>query len=132
MTIDIRSADVEPITEHDNIVVHSMFPKFSFREETAGTYLEFIDVGEILPGERAEPHYHDTHEFYFFLEGEAYVQIEDEAVRVKPYDLVRIPPNARHTARALDQRVKLLSFALSYQEPFEPGYHPVDLPEVTP
>ena len=132
MTIDIRSAATDPITEHQNVVVHSMYPKFTMRDETRDTYLEFVDVFEVAAGERAEPHYHNTHEFYFILEGEAYVQIEDEAVKVKPYDLIRIPPNAKHTARALDKGMKGLSFALSYQEPFDPGYHPADLPEVTP
>jgi mannose-6-phosphate isomerase-like protein (cupin superfamily) len=131
MAIDVRSADVDPITEHAIVRVHSMVPKFSMRERTEGTYLEFIDVFELPPGVRAEPHYHNTHEFYFILEGEAVMQIEDEVQKVGPNQLIYIPPNAKHTARILGAPVRGLSFALSYQEPFDPGYYPCELAEVT-
>ncbi len=132
--VDIRSeATVEPILEHETVKVHSLFPKFSFREQTEGSYLEFVDVFEIRAGAQAEPHYHDTHEFYFLLEGDAVVQIEDEASHVRPGDLIHIPRNAKHSIwPTTDRGVKAFCFAVSYQEPELPGYTPAELPPVEP
>ncbi len=130
--MDIRSSkNLEPTVMHETVKVWEMVPKFSVREETKGTYLEAIEEFEILAGARAEAHYHDTHEYYFILEGEAIVQIEEEAQRVSPRDLVYIPPNAVHTIWPVgDSGVRALAFAASYQEPSPTGYTPAELPEV--
>ena len=122
--------DIEPISEHEDVIVHSMIPKFTWRDETQGSYLELVDVFKIKAGKRAEPHTHDTHEFYYILEGEAIVQIEDEARRVRPGHMIHIPRNARHSVWPTGDGMKGFCFAVSYQEPFEPGYVPCDLPEV--
>jgi quercetin dioxygenase-like cupin family protein len=132
MTMDLRSASVDPIIEHVNVTVHSMVPKFTMREETMGGFLEFIDVFEVAAGVRGEPHFHDSHEFYFILEGQGIMQIEMEAQLVGPDTLIHIPRNARHTMRILDRPLRALSLSVSYQEPYDPGYHPCDLPEVLP
>jgi len=131
--MDIRTAATSKhFIEHEGTVtVQSFVPKFSMRDETAGGFLELVDLFEVKPGGKVAPHYHNTHEFYFILEGEPVVQIEDEAHRINVGELVRIPPNARHTIWPTgDQGVKGLCFAISYQEPYEPGYVPCDLPEV--
>lgn len=118
---------------HESVRVWELVPKFSMREETEGTYLEAVEEFEIAPGAKAEPHYHDTHEYYFILEGEAVVQIGDEARRVGPKDLVYIPPNAVHTIWPVDGGgVRSLAFAASYQPPTLPGYTPAELPAVEP
>lgn len=129
--MDIRYGDCKPIIEHVDVVVHSMIPKFSVRDLTKDGYLEFVDVFEIAAGAKSEPHRHDTHEYFFILEGEVVVQIEDEARRMEPNQLVHIPRNAAHTIWPINGNpMKGLSFAISYQEPYDPGYVPVDLPEV--
>lgn len=130
--MDIRSSrDLEPTVMHETVRVWEMVPKFSVREQTEGTYLEAIEEFEISAGARAESHYHDTHEYYFILDGEAVVQIEDEAHKVRSRDLVYIPPNAVHTIWPTGaEGVRALAFSASYQEPVLPGYTPAELPEV--
>lgn len=132
--MDVRSSkSTEPTVMHEAVRVWELVPKFSVREETKGTYLESIEEFEIASGAKAEPHYHDTHEYYFILEGEAVVQIEDEAKQVGKGDLVYISPNAVHTIWPIGETgVRSLAFAASYQEPIPPGYVPAELPEVEP
>ena len=68
--MDVRSVSTtEPIILHETVTVHSVIPKYEKHEETQGTYLEFFDVFEVAPGKSIEPHYHDTHEWYFILSG---------------------------------------------------------------
>lgn len=40
-------------------------------EETKGTYLEAIEDFEIMAGAKTGPHHHNTHEYYFVLDGES-------------------------------------------------------------
>lgn len=131
--MDVRNPETtKPIVEHEDVTVYSMVPKWSMRGETMGSYLEFIDVFEIAPGAKAEPHYHDTHEFYFVLEGEGVVQIERETRRVWPGDLVHIPRNAVHSVWPTgDEPIRAFCFAVSYQEPGGVGYVPAKLPETS-
>lgn len=132
--MEVRSpATTEPIVEHQDVTVFSMFPKWSMVEQTRGSYLEFIDVFEISPGARAEPHYHDTHEFYFITGGEGVVQIGDEARRVSVEDLVHIPPGAVHSVWPTgEEPIRAFCFAVSFQEPGGVGYTPAELPDVEP
>jgi quercetin dioxygenase-like cupin family protein len=132
--MDVRSAThTQPITLHETVTVHSLIPKYELHDETEGTYLEFFDVFEVAPGRKIEPHHHNTHEWYFVLSGRLIVQVEDEARRLVPGDLVHIPPNARHSAWTEgEERVRAVAFACSYQEPEGLGYVPCELPEVEP
>jgi quercetin dioxygenase-like cupin family protein len=132
--MDVRSVSTTaPITLHETVTVHSVIPKYEKHEETQGTYLEFFDVFEVAPGRKIEPHHHNTHEWYFILSGPLVVQIEDEARRLIPGDLVHIPPNARHSAWTEgEERVRAVAFACSYQEPVGLGYVPCELPDVQP
>jgi quercetin dioxygenase-like cupin family protein len=131
--MDVRSSDVTPFLEHDEVIVHSMVPKFTMREETLGGYLELVDVFEIPYGARPTPHYHDTHEFFFILAGEPIIQIGNEARKVKVGDLIHVPRNAPHQIRATTpEGMRGLSFSISYQEPFHPGYINCELEEVDP
>jgi quercetin dioxygenase-like cupin family protein len=115
---------------HQVVTVWGLVPKFSMHDETQGTYLEAVDEWTVVPNIRSEPHSHDTHEFFFFLEGDGVVQIEQEARRVGPGDLVYIPRNAAHSVRSGANGVRAFSFSVSYQQPEGTGYRPIDLPEV--
>lgn len=130
--MDIRShCTVTPVTMHETVTVWSMVPKFSIMEQTKGTYLEAVEEWTVAAGTRAESHFHNTHEYYYILEGDAVVQIEKEARRVHPRDLIYIPPNAVHTIwPAGEKGVRAFSFAVSYQKPGGTGYVPAELPEV--
>src|SRR5882672_7791836 len=96
-SVDIRNREnTKPIINHHVVTVYELAERWSLAEKTRGTYIEFIDDFEIMPGARATAHYHDTHEWYFILEGLGVVQIEEEARRIKPGDLIYIPRNAHH------------------------------------
>jgi quercetin dioxygenase-like cupin family protein len=130
--MDVRNAQVEPTIEHGgSCLSYFMFPKESVRDETMGSYLEFIGEFELKAGARLEPHYHDTNEFYYLLSGEAIMQIEDEQQRVAPGDLIHIPRNAVHSIwPASDtESFRALAFAVSFQ-PVGASYVDAPLPEV--
>jgi quercetin dioxygenase-like cupin family protein len=131
--MEIRSArTVAPVTMHRAVTVWELFPRFSLHDQTQGTYLEEIEEWTIAPNTRGEPHFHDTHEFYFILDGAATIQIEQDARRVGSGDLVYVPRNAVHTVKTSAEGVRAFSFAVSYQEPKGIGYTPATLPEVVP
>jgi mannose-6-phosphate isomerase-like protein (cupin superfamily) len=124
---------VEPIIVHQTVRVYPPPRRWSLAEETKGIYLEFIDDFEIDSGSKAEPHFHDTHEWYFILEGKGVVQIESEARTVKAGDLVYIPRNQRHTIYPTGKsKIRALCFAVSYQPVDGPAYIPVQLDEIAP
>jgi oxalate decarboxylase/phosphoglucose isomerase-like protein (cupin superfamily) len=81
---------VTPTTVHETVRVYQLLQRWSLAEQTKGTYLEFIDDFEIDPGAKAEPHFHNTHEWYFILEGNGVVQIEKEARREISFTYRRI------------------------------------------
>jgi quercetin dioxygenase-like cupin family protein len=129
--MDVRNADVEPEVEHGgSCLSYFMIPKESVRDETMGSYLEFIGEFELKPGTRLHPHYHDTNEFYYMLSGEAIMQIEKEQQRVKPGDLVCIPRNAVHSIwpASEGESFRAMAFAVSFQPPGA-TYTDAELPE---
>jgi uncharacterized RmlC-like cupin family protein len=129
--MDVRNAQVEPTIEHGgSCLSYFMVPKESIREDTEGSYLEFVGEFELKPGARLAPHLHDSHEFYYLLSGEAIMQIEDEQRRVRPGDLVHIPRNAVHSIwPASDtEPFRGLAFAASFMAPGE-SYTDAELPE---
>src|SRR6059058_4137366 len=109
------SASVEPVILHQYVKVWGFIPKFSAYEETKGTYLEAVEEFWLDPGVGAEPHFHNTHEFFYLLEGSATVQVEKEARLCRPGDFIRISPNAVHSVRAGENGVRALAFSVSYQ-----------------
>lgn len=131
--MNIRSSkNIVPVTMHESVKVWGFIPKFSVYEETKGTYLEAVEEFTLSAGVRAEPHRHDTHEFFYILDGSAVVQVENEAHLCEAGDFIRIPRNAVHTARAGSAGVRALAFSVSYQEPRGIGYLPADLTELQP
>jgi quercetin dioxygenase-like cupin family protein len=118
--MDVRNADVEPTIEHEGSVqTFFMVPKDSVRDETEGSFLEFISEFEVLPGKRLHPHYHDTHEYYYLLSGRAVIQIADEQCTVAPGDLIHIPRNLVHSIWSASETepFRALAFAVSFQQP---------------
>jgi len=130
--MDVRNADVEPTIEHGgSCLSYFMVPKESFRDETEGGYLEFIGEFELKPGAQLAPHFHDSHEYYYLLSGEAIMQVDDEQRRLAPGDLVHIPRNAIHSIwPASDtESFRAMAFAVSFQPPGA-TYTDAELPAV--
>jgi AraC-like DNA-binding protein len=59
---------------------------------------------------QVENHKHDYYEFYFFLEGEMSIMIEGMAYRLKPGDVVLIPPGISHYAKIHNTEVPYRRF----------------------
>lgn len=55
-------------------------------------------------------HTHNYYEFYFFLEGNVLMHIENDDYPLKPGDVVVIPPNVHHYASLLDGTVPYRRF----------------------
>jgi quercetin dioxygenase-like cupin family protein len=114
--MDVRRAPDEPIVEHGGTCsTFFMFHKETFRDESEGSYLEYISEFEIPAGERLEPHTHDTHEFYYMLTGNAMMDIEGEQQEVGPGDLIHIGRNEVHSIWPTgEQAMRALAFATSF------------------
>lgn len=96
--MDVRVARPEPVDEHAaTITAHFMFDKDELHEASQGSHLEFINEFVLKPDVRIEPHFHNSCEFYYVLEGEGWMQVGEEKQKVKPRDLIYIPPNEPHT-----------------------------------
>ena len=96
--MDIRPASKEAVSEHaGTIEAYFMFDKDELFEDSQNTHLEFINEFFLKPDVRIEPHYHNSCEFYYVLEGEGWMQIGEEKQKVGPRDLIYIPPNEPHT-----------------------------------
>ena len=50
------------------------------------------------PGYHSKPHYHVNEQFNICLEGELYFYTDKQAYKLKPGDIIRIPPNVLHWA----------------------------------
>jgi quercetin dioxygenase-like cupin family protein len=123
-----RASDNPPVIEHGGTCFsYFMIPKESMRADTEGAYLEFVGEFELAPGSRLEPHRHDTHEFYYILEGDAMMQIGDEEAKLSKGDLVHIPRNEVHSIwpTGPSERFRGLAFAMSFMPRDNAGYVPV-------
>src|SRR5262245_51112017 len=115
----LRADDVEVRIEHGGTCFsYHMVPKGSMYDETKGSWLEFVGEFELAEGATLEPHRHDTHEFYYLLDGAACMQIESETRIVHPGDLIHIPPNRVHSIWPVDGgSFRAFAFAVSFQSP---------------
>jgi quercetin dioxygenase-like cupin family protein len=123
-----RASDNEPVVEHGGTCFsYFLIPKESMRNVTEGAYLEFVGEFELAPGSRLEPHRHDTHEFYYILDGDATMQIGDEERTLSKGDLVHIPRNEVHSIwpSGPSDHFRGLAFAMSFMPPDAAGYEPV-------
>lgn len=129
--MDVRVARPEPVMEHaDTIKAYFMFDKDELYDKTIGSHLEFINEFTIDAGVRIEPHFHNSHEFYYVLEGSGVMQIADETREVRPRDLVYIPPNVPHSlwSSVEGEGIRAFCFASSFGEKGE-GYTVSTLPD---
>ena len=66
----ISTSDVTPVLEHDDTVSSFfMVPMETMREATQGSHLQFINEFTVQPGRAIEPHFHNSHEYYYVLSG---------------------------------------------------------------
>ena len=73
---------------------------------------------EELPGTARSVHSHDgAAEVFLVLEGRVEFEIEGEAIVVGPGQMVYVPPFAKHTLRALDERARLFLAVAPHREP---------------
>lgn len=114
----VLNAEVEPISEHSGTVTSwFMYMKEALRDETAGSYLEFVNEFALSPGVSIEPHYHDSHEFYYVIAGDGLMAMGDQTDQVSVGDLVHIFPNEPHSILAGPGGVRCFAFAVSFQPP---------------
>jgi quercetin dioxygenase-like cupin family protein len=90
------------------------FEKGGLKESTAGTYLEYVSEFELAEGTALDTHAHNSHEFYYLLEGNATMTIEGESREVSAGDLIYIPPNKLHSIAGHDEGFRALAFAAMY------------------
>ena len=64
------------------------------------------------PGQTVSGHSHDYYEFYFFLEGNVNILVEDQSIHVKPGDFLIIPPGIVHRPEYLDATTPYRRFVL--------------------
>lgn len=123
----ISTSDVSPVLEHDDTVSsYFMVPMETMREATQGTHLQFINEFTVDPGCAIEPHFHNSHEYYYVLSGQGTMRVGEEVSEVHPGQLIHTPPNVPHSIYAHRSGVRCLAFAVSFMGPDEPTHTPVE------
>ncbi len=118
--VNVLTAQVEPIMEHDDTVTsYFMYRKEALRAATEGSYLEFVNEFELKSGAFVQPHFHNSHEFYYIIKGDGLMRVGDSTRPITRGDLVHIEPNAPHSIAAGSAGVRCFAFAVSFQEPGE-------------
>ena len=116
----ILDTDIDPISEHHGTVTSwFMYPKESLRAETEGSYLEFVNEFQLDPGVSIEPHRHNSHEFYYVLQGGGTMRVGDEQREMVTGQMVHIAPDEVHSLRAGSDGVRCFAFAVSFMAPGE-------------
>jgi quercetin dioxygenase-like cupin family protein len=122
----VTTSDGPPVLEHDDTVSsYFMFPMESMRAATEGSHLQFINEFTVEPGCAIEPHFHNSHEYYYVLSGQATMRIGEDVFPVHPGQLIHTPPNIPHSIFAHRSGVRCLAFAVSFQAVGE-GHTPVE------
>ncbi len=65
-----------------------------------------------MPGTTVNKHSHDYYEFYFFLEGNININVSGKPIKLKPGDLILIPPGVEHCPEYLDDVTPYKRFVL--------------------
>lgn len=116
----LLNAEVPAVVQHGGTVrSYFMYEQQELREETIGSFLEFINEFTVAPGAMVEPHFHNSHEFYYVLTGRGIMRVGDEVFPVAPGDLIHTPPNVPHSLFGGYTGVRSLAFAAGFQEPGE-------------
>lgn len=115
-----HTAEVPAVVQHGGTVrSYFMYEQQELREETIGSFLEFINEFTVAPGAFVEPHFHNSHEFYYVLTGRGVMRVGDEEFTVAPGDLIHTPPNTPHSLFGGHTGVRSLAFAVGFQQPGE-------------
>ncbi|GAA1862438.1 hypothetical protein GCM10009836_48410 [Pseudonocardia ailaonensis] len=114
--MNVWSVDIEAVPEHLGTASSKyLIPKESLQAKTEGTYLALVSVFEVAGGSTMAAHHHPTHEFWFVVQGEAVMQVADEARRIRPGDLIYTEPGTPHQIRVeSEETFRALAFALGY------------------
>jgi mannose-6-phosphate isomerase-like protein (cupin superfamily) len=76
-------------------------------------------------------HYHlRTTEYYFVVEGEGEMDLDERTIPIKKGDLIHVPPGTRHTSRPTGgAELHILIVAVPPFRPEEPDHHFPDEPK---
>ena len=86
--VGITNANVPPISEgNDTVTSYFMYKIEELRKATGGSYLEFINEFQLLPGVFIEPHFHNCHEFYCVIRGRGTMRVDESISHVSVGDL---------------------------------------------
>jgi mannose-6-phosphate isomerase-like protein (cupin superfamily) len=102
----IRSLDRQPpFTTKDGSTIRSLLDL-----SNAPVQKQSLAEATLPPGSSTQRHYHRlSEEFYFILEGQAEMEIDEHLSLVNPGDAILIPPGAWHQIKAhTDTPVRLL------------------------
>lgn len=83
--------------------------RFSMRQYMVSRDFEIYYYNEHYTS-KVESHTHDYYEFYFFLEGDVSIKIEDEIYPLRYGDMVLIPPRRKHQAMIHDDTLPYRRF----------------------
>lgn len=70
------------------------------------------------PVYKVKNHTHDYYEFYFFLEGDVSITIDNQAHPLKPGDVILIPPHVSHFVTIHDETIPYRRFVFWISEAF--------------
>ncbi len=116
----VYNADVEPLVQHAGTVrSYFMFGPQQMREQTLGSFLEFINEFTVDAHAIVEPHFHNSHEFYYMLTGRGIMRVGEEVFTVGPGDLIHTPPNVPHSLFGGRSGTRALAFSAGFQQPGE-------------
>lgn len=116
----VMNTDVSAVSEHnDTVRSYFMIGMEELRDQTLGSYLQLVNEFVVEPLVAIQPHYHNSHEFYYVLSGQATVRVGNRVEQVNPGSLIHTPPNIAHSIFAHRSGVRCLAFAVSFQLPGE-------------
>ena len=112
----VTTSNVSALVEHGGTVRSNfMFAFDELREETQGSFLQFVNEFTVQPRQHIEPHFHNSHEFYYVLSGEGTMRIGSFISEVHPGQLIYTPPKVPHSLYAHQSGIRCLAFAASFQ-----------------
>lgn len=113
----LLNSDVPAVVQHEGTVrSYFMYGQQELRDETEGSFLEFVNEFTVDAESHIHPHYHNSHEFYYVLSGRGTMRVGDDVFPVSPGDLVHTPPNVPHSLTAGYSSVRCLAFSLGFME----------------
>ncbi|NLE75244.1 MAG: cupin domain-containing protein [Chloroflexi bacterium] len=88
---DYRNIEAEPVAD-----LHGVAIRWAVNDKRDGAPTFATRIIEVEPGAATWYHAHWQEHHNYVIEGAGYVQYEGEIHRVKPGDVVNVPPNSQH------------------------------------